>query len=55
MEISGVLGAMRDIGDIYLNSNDAVLFGTISYFILQKFRDLQFEIRAPSNKFDFWF
>ena len=45
---------MRDMGDINLNSNDAVLFGTISHFFIQKLKGLQFEIRATTNKFDFW-
>ena len=45
---------MKDMGDTYSNSNDAVLFGTILHFFVQNFKGLQFEIRAPTNKFDFW-
>ena len=42
---------MRDIADIYKNSNDAVLFAT--HLFAQKFKSLQFEMQAPTNKFDF--
>ena len=44
---------MRDMGDIYLNSYDAVLFGTISHLLAQKVKGLQYEIWAATNKFDF--
>ena len=47
-----VLGDMTDMADTYVYSKilyDAVLIGTISYFIAQKAKGLLFEIRAPSN------